>query len=152
MLALFLPILTFLTLAFPAALNKLMSTRLTSPATIQHLLTVLDTALLTLASTEIRPDGLWCSLDRRWLKLFRNKDSDAVRAIQNTLSCCGLWRNADRAWPFPDHNHDARSCLVDYGRETSCGERWTNQARFVLGVWIAIGAYNLLARVCCAPS
>lgn len=85
------------------------------------LLTVYETVLVTLAGSHIGPvESLSCPLDQRWMKLFRNKDARAIKGIQERFDCCGLHTPVDRAWPFPDKTHTAKSCQELLGRTRGC--------------------------------
>jgi hypothetical protein len=146
LLALLLPFLTYFVLAFPSH-SKLLPAGILPVSAAPVLLSIFDTILATLAASQLRPDYLTCSLGTRWLAMFRAKDAASIQAIQDQFQCCGLWSTVDRAWPFPDRSHGANACVLRYDRDQSCGETWARNGRFVLGVWIAIGAYGLLMKV-----
>lgn len=148
-LAFVLPGATFATLAFPSAIGKVWPRwLLISAAALTPLLSILEAALAVLAATLLQPELLRCELEARWQQLFHDKDMGAVRAIQDTLQCCGLWSKVDRAWPFPGDDHDARSCHASFSRDLRCGDMWSDRTRFVLGLWLAVGAYGLVLKVC----
>ncbi|KAL1640216.1 hypothetical protein SLS58_007167 [Diplodia intermedia] len=78
-------------------------TRLAPPLLI-HTLTILTTVLATLSGTYIAPPGgapLDCALREQWQALYRAKDGDQIRTIQDALRCCGFRSVYDMAWPFP---------------------------------------------------
>jgi hypothetical protein len=93
---------------------------------------VYEAVLATLAGIHISPPGsLNCALRESWEEMFRNKDADSIRRIQDSFSCCGLASPRDMAWPFPGREHGADSCMVRYERTNACIDSWRDQERRV---------------------
>lgn len=42
-----------------------------------------------------------CLMENQWRVLFTARNAAAIRAIQETLECCGFAGTHDRSWPFP---------------------------------------------------
>lgn len=93
---------------------------------------VYESVLATLAGTHISPPGsLDCGLRERWQSLFRAKDEDNVRRIQDTFECCGLTSVRDMAWPFPSADRGSDACVVRFERDTPCLGPWKAEERKV---------------------
>ena len=89
------------------------------------LILVYSTVVITLLGTHTGPtSSLLCGLDDRWLSLYRAKDGDAIRTIQDTLKCCGLHSKVDKAFPFPDKKNGPDACIKRFGWGQSCFESW----------------------------
>lgn len=71
--------------------------------------------------------------------MFRHRDSQAIRAIQDALECCGFNSVKDRAYPFGQPS----TCAETYGRSESCRDKWKGvmqtSAGVDFGVVIAVG-------------
>lgn len=107
--------------------------------TLVFSLSVLETALATLAGTHLIPvSGLQCGLDRRWQGMFQAKDENAIRRIQDALNCCGLHSLKDRAWPFPSNQNDASICQSLTGRSQSCFGAWRKGEQEVAGMLLLV--------------
>ena len=65
-----------------------------------------------------------CQTEARWSLLFQLKEESTIRAIQNSLRCCGFNSMRDRAWPFPSRTVDARACERTSGFSVPCGPLW----------------------------
>jgi hypothetical protein len=103
------------------------------------LILVYSTVVITLLGTHTGPaSSLLCNLNDRWLSLYRAKDGDAIRTIQDTLKCCGLHKTYDKAFPFPDKEHDIHSCEERFGWSQSCFEGWRGQEQSMSGVLMGI--------------
>jgi hypothetical protein len=97
-------------------------------------LLVYEAAIATLAGVHIGPPrSLTCPLRERWEQMFRNKDEDSIRRIQDAFSCCGFNSPRDMAFPFPDNNNaqGSEACMIRYDRNTACVDSWREQERKV---------------------
>lgn len=105
-------------------------------------LLIYSTVVATLAGTRIAPvGGLRCSLLERWQDLFRAKDADSIRAIQDGLECCGFSSVRDMAYPFPNSsNGGAKACAQTYGRTESCIDGWRWAERMCAGMMVGVAA------------
>ncbi|KKY27194.1 putative tetraspanin tsp3 [Diplodia seriata] len=64
-------------------------------------LTILTAVLATLSGTHTTPGpSLDCALREQWQALYRAKDGEQLRTIQDALRCCGFRSVYDMAWPF----------------------------------------------------
>ena len=61
-------------------------------------------------------------VDYEWDKLYRAKDADFIKLIQDTYRCCGLNDVHDRAYPF--FHIPGGSCAELHGRTTPCRRPW----------------------------
>ena len=114
------------------------------------LLFILDTLLITLASSQLPAATLLCSLETQWRSRFQSKDARAIRSIQDRLNCCGLRSARDEAWPFPDRDHGADACTVASGgrQMVGCLRGLQREMRLLLAWMIVVGACSLLIKVC----
>lgn len=111
------------------------------PTMLTYLFSLPPLILIVLASVFGIPSSLLrCSLEGRWQHLFQIKDDQAIRAIQDTLRCCGLNSVRDRAWPFPSSSVDAGTCAGTQGWTVRCLDPWRRQASATAGV---VGLANL---------
>jgi hypothetical protein len=109
---------------------------------------IYSTAVITLLGTHAAPpSGLDCGLHSRWLKLFKSKDSNAIRTIQDAFKCCGLTNSRDMAWPFPDKTHDAHACESTFGRSNGCLGAWKAEEQRVAGLLIGVVCMVFLWQV-----
>ncbi|KAM0721027.1 hypothetical protein Q7P37_003312 [Cladosporium fusiforme] len=110
--------------------------------TIAFLL-IYETVLATLAGTHLRPSN--CRLQETWQGMFRGKDAEGIRAIQDALACCGLRSAADMAWPFPGAGRSGRECEArfDDGVVPRCLDGWRGEEKAVGGmlVGVAVGVF-----------
>lgn len=59
---------------------------------------IYETVVSTLALTYIiPPSSLTCGLETRWQHLYANKDTRAIKVIQEAFNCCGFHNVKDRA-------------------------------------------------------
>lgn len=79
--------------------------------------------------------------------MFRAKDAASIRRIQSAFQCCGLRTTRDRAWPFPDANHDAGACVQSFGHSVSCLDGWRGEERRAAGMLLAVAVLVLLWQV-----
>ncbi|KAL2117151.1 hypothetical protein VTJ04DRAFT_9319 [Mycothermus thermophilus] len=98
------------------------------PPTLHLLLTTVLTTLLASPLPTTSPVTS-CLLTTHWTSLFRARRADAIRAIQDALTCCGLHTTRDMAWPFPPSGGDqgkeaARQCETHFGRHQPCLPVW----------------------------
>jgi hypothetical protein len=111
--------------------------------TVSYILTLIPVVLLTLALIYSVPSQLLsCSLESQWGYLFRTKNVGAVRAIQDSLRCCGLNSMHDRAWPFPSKGVDARECERTQGWNVRCLDGWTEQETRMAGLVAVASVMN----------
>jgi len=93
---------------------------------------VYETVLATLAGIHLSPEGsLTCALRERWEEMFRGKDEEGIRRIQDAFECCGFRSVRDMAWPFPDKGHGSEVCAVRFERSGACVEPWKMEERKV---------------------
>ncbi|SLM41350.1 Tetraspanin, EC2 domain [Lasallia pustulata] len=144
-LATIIPLLNYLCFLFTLKGPKT-PTRI-PPIEALGLLPLLDTILITLASSQLPHDAVPCLLDRRWRALFQAKNSRAIRSVQDSFNCCGFVSPVDKAWPFPDHEHGANACMMAFHRTKGCLASWRREEQMVLGVGITIGALSLLGKL-----
>ncbi|ERF77112.1 hypothetical protein EPUS_08679 [Endocarpon pusillum Z07020] len=142
-LSILLPISALFGTYFPGYLKKHFIAR-QQPAVLSTL-SLLDTVLVTLASTLLQPNLLSCELEHRWRTMFQHHNANAIRGIQDALECCGLRTPLDQPWPFPDH-HGAAACKTNFGRERSCEALWRGKEKQVLAIWIVVGALSLATK------
>ncbi|KAI9820617.1 MAG: hypothetical protein M1827_004986 [Pycnora praestabilis] len=104
------------------------------------LLTVYETTVATLALTYITPiNNLTCALDEHWSHLFRSKDDNAIRRIQETYQCCGLHSTHDKAYPFPKKGVGNDACVKAFpGRIQSCFGPWRGEERAGAGLLLSV--------------
>lgn len=112
---------------------------------------ILDSLLLTLASTALSPSTFNCALERRWVELFRAKNESAIRAIQDQLECCGFRAVKDKAWPFPAKGVGAGACAERYGRTRPCEVPWSAVEREVLRTMIGVGVGVVVLKASHSP-
>ena len=110
-------------------------------------LLIYETIVGTLATTHIiPPSSLLCGLDERWTQLFKNKDATSIRAIQDTLSCCGFRTPVDRAWPF-GLQHPS-TCRETFNRSGSCLGPWRQAEQIYAGFLLLVSIVVLVLTVC----
>ncbi|KAE8372908.1 hypothetical protein BDV26DRAFT_297406 [Aspergillus bertholletiae] len=108
---------------------------------ISYLLTILPSGLATLALTYLfAPDLLICQLNNQWQAYYHNKDSRAIRTIQDSLHCCGFHSVKDRAWPFKDKDNDDNACVKKLGYGRACLGPWQreDQSAAWMVFWAAV--------------
>ena len=112
------------------------------------LLVIYETAIATLALTHVAPPSeLTCGLERRWMALFRNKNAEAIRRIQEQFQCCGFRNVQDRAWPFPDRGHTARACVEAFDRSRGCLGGWRQMEQITAGLILLVAVMTFLIKV-----
>ncbi|OAG05135.1 uncharacterized protein CC84DRAFT_1206621 [Paraphaeosphaeria sporulosa] len=105
------------------------------------LIFIYSTVVITLLGTHAAPpSGLDCGLHERWMTIYRNKNVEAVRTIQDAFKCCGLKNSRDMAWPFPDKTHKATACEEAFGRTNGCLDSWKGEERRMAGILMAVVA------------
>ncbi|MCJ1244163.1 hypothetical protein MMC30_001361 [Trapelia coarctata] len=108
---------------------------------------MLDTVLVTLASSSLSPEALNCAIESRWWSFFETKNGDAVRRIQDAFDCCGLLSTVDQAWPFPRKGVPATACQDRTGRTRACEAGWEGAERVVLTGLIVVGVAIMMAKI-----
>ncbi|KAK2607138.1 hypothetical protein N8I77_005840 [Diaporthe amygdali] len=149
----FSPVLTFLTILLPIfaaanayALPYLLRARsrssnrlwvkLAHPAVTQGLQGILAVVFATLYTTYIVPGASRdCSLSTIWQRLFRAKDAQSIKAIQDAFECCGFRTVKDMSWPFPPAEI---ACAQLFNRDSSCQGPWTGALQRSAGVELGI--------------
>lgn len=119
--------------------------RLAHPAVTQGLQGILTVVLATLYTTYIVPGAARdCGLSGIWERLFRAKDAQSVKAIQDAFECCGFRSVKDMAWPFPPVDV---ACAQRFDRALPCRGPWTGalqgSAGVELGVVVVVAALQV---------
>ncbi|KAE8310799.1 hypothetical protein BDV41DRAFT_566254 [Aspergillus transmontanensis] len=149
-----LPILTPILLFLARFLSNQSTTGANTPtfrnrfitSLISYLLTILPSGLATLALTYLfAPDLLVCQLNNQWQSYYHNKDSRAIRAIQDSLHCCGFRSVKDRAWPFKDRTHGDDACVRQIGYDRACLGPWEQEDKSA--AWMVFWAAVLVLVV-----
>ncbi|KFZ23335.1 hypothetical protein V502_02198 [Pseudogymnoascus sp. VKM F-4520 (FW-2644)] len=141
-----LPVLTTLTTTYLTRLLR--PSNLPTYTTLLTLLTTLETALATWALTYLPAS---CGLEERWAALYRAKDADAIRRIQDKWTCCGFNSVVDRAWPFPNgpptEGRGSGQCRDVLGRSTACGAVWGEEERRMAGVLVGVAVAVFVVKM-----
>lgn len=141
-----LPVITTLTTTYLTRL--LHPSNLPTFTTLLTLLTTFEAALATWALTYLPAS---CGLEERWAALYRAKDADAIRRIQDRWSCCGFNSVVDRAWPFPygppEDGHGAEQCRDVLRRNLGCGVAWGEEERKMAGVLVGVAVAVFVVKV-----
>lgn len=103
------------------------------------LILVYSTVVITLLGTHTGPaSSLLCNLNDRWQSLYRAKDGNAIKTIQDTFKCCGLHSTVDKAFPFPGGKNGIDACKKSFGWTQSCFESWRGQEQSMSGVLMGV--------------
>ncbi|KAF1830465.1 hypothetical protein BDW02DRAFT_100340 [Decorospora gaudefroyi] len=103
------------------------------------LIFIYSTVVITLVGTHAAPpSGLDCGLHQRWQTLFKHKDVDAIKSIQDAFKCCGFANPRDMAWPFPDKTHSARACEEANGYHTGCLGPWKAEEQHIAALLMVV--------------
>ncbi|CZR64141.1 uncharacterized protein PAC_14038 [Phialocephala subalpina] len=95
---------------------------------------IYETVVATLALTYILPpSSLNCGLRTKWMALYKAKDADAIRTIQDAFNCCGFNSVKDMAFPF--RNQAASECAQTFHRTESCVGPWRKAEQMNAG-WL----------------
>lgn len=109
---------------------------------------IYETIIATLSLTYIVPN---CRLEERWTKLYKNKEGDAIRRIQDRFNCCGFNTAVDHAWPFPhgrpEDGFGADQCERMFGRTRPCSGPWGQWVRINAGLFFTVAATIFVAKV-----
>ncbi|UKZ82063.1 hypothetical protein TrVFT333_009847 [Trichoderma virens FT-333] len=154
-LTILLPIISFLnSYIYPTLLHSARNSshplhRL-SPTILQTLQGLLTTVLATLLFEDVVPSTtVECLMENRWSSMFRAKDGESIRLIQDTLNCCGLNTVRHMAYPFPRTGEKYSMCAETFGRDQACRAPWTAALRSStgadFGVVIAVGLLQILS-------
>jgi len=112
------------------------------------LIFIYSSVVITLLGTHAGPPaGLNCGLESQWTRLFRQKNAEAIRTIQDAFHCCGLMNAHDRAWPFPDKEHKADACQKQLGYDRGCLGVWRREEQRVAGLMMAVVGFVTLWQV-----
>lgn len=110
---------------------------------------IYSTVVITLVGTHAAPpSGLDCGLRGRWQTLFKQKDADAIRTIQDAFKCCGFANSRDMAWPFPDRAHDQHACESAFGRTIGCMGAWKAEEQQIAGLLMGVVGMVFLWQAC----
>lgn len=117
------------------------------PPVVLHLLQgIITTILATLYAQDLVPSAVRdCELSTRWQALFRSKDEQGIRLIQDAFQCCGFRSVRDMAWPFPPA---AVQCAARFDRTMACQGPWTAALRRGAGVELGLVLAVGLLQVC----
>ena len=108
---------------------------------------VYDTVIATLALTNMTPPGaLRCPLEDRWTALFRSRNSQAIRTIQDRHECCGFNTVQRMAWPFPDASHTTKACVEAFGRTQACAGGWRQDLQITAGLILLVALVSFLLK------
>jgi hypothetical protein len=89
--------------------------------------------------------------------MFTNKNSEAIKTIQDTLNCCGFVNPHDRAWPFQSvkNNITINECQQSTGRTQGCLVPWKREeqsmAKLLIGVVVLVLVW-LVSSLCLKTS
>lgn len=123
--------------------------KLAHPAVTQSLQGILIVALATLYTTYVVPGATRdCGLSTIWQRLFRTKDSQSVKAIQDAFECCGFRSVKDMAWPFPPVDI---ACAQRFDRTLPCQGPWTGALQRSAGVELGIVVIVAILQVIIPP-
>ncbi|KAJ5722194.1 hypothetical protein N7488_000229 [Penicillium malachiteum] len=110
---------------------------------LNQLHTILSTILATLALAYLYPEQLsTCNIEQQWQSMFKSKNAEAIRTIQDSFQCCGLRSTRDRAWPFNDRTHGDNACELQLGYTRSCLAPWRGQQQ--TASWMIFAAALLI--------
>jgi hypothetical protein len=105
---------------------------------------IYETIIATLAMTYVAPpSALECGLTTRWTKLYKARDTDAIRSIQDAFNCCGLKNVHSMAWPWGSPSN----CAEAFERTQSCFAAWKQREQINGGLlfFIAISVFTFKA-------
>lgn len=114
-----------------------------SPVALQIIQGVLTVVLATLAAQGFVPGQLLeCSLEGKWMGMWRAQDGRSIQRIQDAFNCCGLRSIKDRDWPRDQ-------CRKSYpSRQDSCLAPWSasmqRSSGLEFGVVVAVGILQLI--------
>ncbi|PVH81893.1 hypothetical protein DL98DRAFT_514272 [Cadophora sp. DSE1049] len=105
---------------------------------------IYETVIATLALTHmIPPTALNCELGSKWQMLWRMKDGNAIRTIQDALNCCGFNTVRDRSWPF----EDPATCSKTFNRSQSCVRPWRRSEQNMAGLLLLVAVVVFIIKV-----
>ncbi|PVI07151.1 hypothetical protein DM02DRAFT_714643 [Periconia macrospinosa] len=103
------------------------------------LIFIYSTVVITLLGTHAAPPaGHDCALRDQWTTLYRKKNGEGIRTIQQAFQCCGFQHSRDMAWPFPDKTHKPTACEEAFGHTNGCFEPWKGEEQRIAGVLMAV--------------
>lgn len=82
--------------------------------------------------------------------MFRAKDGEGIRAVQDALGCCGFGSTRDMAWPFPGQGRGAGECVARYdgaGTVGRCLDGLRSEERSVAWMLMAVPVGVVLWKV-----
>lgn len=105
---------------------------------------IYETIVGTLALTNILPpSSLVCGLRERWMSFFNMKNERAVKAIQESLKCCGLGTVKDHGWPFKSPT----ACLEIFGWDQPCLGKWRQAQQINAGLLLLVAVLVFILKV-----
>jgi hypothetical protein len=112
------------------------------PVALNLLQALATTVLATLTLSRGTPGPMQdCALHTTWQGLWTTHNAEAIKAVQEALSCCGFHTVKHMAWPFP--GAPGAPCAERYGRTLSCEEPWRallqRNAGIGTGVLVTVG-------------
>lgn len=112
---------------------------------------VYETIIATLALTHmIPPANLACGLNDQWQKMYRDKNGEAIKAIQDSFNCCGLNSVVDRAYPFV--NGKPSKCATIFERNKSCFGEWRKAEQTNAGLLFLVALLVFAVKASPIPS
>ncbi|KAF1939142.1 hypothetical protein EJ02DRAFT_265037 [Clathrospora elynae] len=106
---------------------------------VNTIIFIYSSVVITLVGTHAAPpSGLDCGLRERWQTLFKRKNVNAIRTIQDAFNCCGFTNSHDMAWPFPDREHNQHACETTFQRSTGCIGAWKAEEQQIAGLLLAV--------------
>jgi hypothetical protein len=118
----------------------------TSTQTLQGLFAAVLAALLL--QRVVPNEILSCSLENAWSRMWMTHDAAGIRAIEETLKCCGFRSVKDRPWPFPrGQAPDLGTCRSRMGYSVPCEGPWRAQMQSSAGGEFAIVVIVSLMQV-----
>lgn len=105
---------------------------------------IYETIIATLALTHmIPPSALNCGLGSKWQMLWRLKDGNTIRTIQDALNCCGFNTVRDRSWPF----EVPATCSKTFNRNRSCVGPWRKSEQNMAGLLLLVAVVVFIVKV-----
>lgn len=81
------------------------------------------------------------------MAMFRAKNENAIRGIQDRFECCGLMTTKDKAWPFPDKKHTVSPCEETFGRTKSCLGEWRQAQQVNAGLFLLVAIVVFIVKL-----
>jgi len=105
---------------------------------------IYETVVATLALTHLVPSAtLRCGLQEKWTQLWKVKNDNDIRVIQDTFNCCGLNTLLDRSFPFAD----ASECSRYFHRTQTCKGAWGQAEQINAGLLLLVAVVVFIIKV-----